>query len=147
MKHKNAREDFKKMLEESTELTSSTRWSKAAPLFENDVRFKAVERDKDRRDLFDSFMEELQNKSRPSSFGSFLRRDFTIAALSSFKPAGGGDGLSGGGSIEERRCRFPLLPLPCCRSSSSVSSSSRMRLSVIAPNRRRRIKKVSVQTN
>ncbi|KAK4284452.1 hypothetical protein QN277_001284 [Acacia crassicarpa] len=64
MKQKNAREDFKKMLEESTELTSSTRWSKAAPLFENDVRFKAVERDRDRRDLFDSFMEELQNKQR-----------------------------------------------------------------------------------
>ncbi|XP_054786408.1 pre-mRNA-processing protein 40A-like isoform X2 [Prosopis cineraria] len=64
MKLKKAREDFKKMLEESTELTSSTRWSKAVSLFENDDRFKAVERDRDRRDLFDSFMEELVNKER-----------------------------------------------------------------------------------
>ncbi|XP_028767229.1 pre-mRNA-processing protein 40A isoform X2 [Neltuma alba] len=64
MKQKKAREDFKKMLEESTELTSSTRWSKAVSLFENDDCFKAVERDRDRRDLFDSFMEELLNKER-----------------------------------------------------------------------------------
>ncbi|MED6197496.1 hypothetical protein PIB30_056963 [Stylosanthes scabra] len=64
MKHKKAREDFKKMLEESTELTSSTRWSKAVTIFENDERFKAVERDRDRRDMFDSFLEELINKER-----------------------------------------------------------------------------------
>ncbi|KAJ1397275.1 FF domain [Sesbania bispinosa] len=64
MKQKKAREDFKKMLEESTELTSSTRWSKAVAIFENDERFKAVERDRDRRDMFDSFLEELINKER-----------------------------------------------------------------------------------
>ncbi|XP_061355627.1 pre-mRNA-processing protein 40A-like [Gastrolobium bilobum] len=64
MKQKKAREDFKKMLEESTELTSSTRWSKAVSIFENDDRFKAVERDRDRRDMFDSFLEELINKER-----------------------------------------------------------------------------------
>ncbi|CAL0300387.1 unnamed protein product [Lupinus luteus] len=64
MKQKKAREDFKKMLEESTELTSSTRWSKAVPIFENDERFKAVERDRDRRDMYDSFMEDLGNKER-----------------------------------------------------------------------------------
>ncbi|KAF7811098.1 pre-mRNA-processing protein 40A-like isoform X1 [Senna tora] len=64
MKQKKAREDFKKMLEESTELTSSTRWSKAISIFENDERFKAVDRDRDRRDLFDGFMEELIDKER-----------------------------------------------------------------------------------
>ncbi|CAL0316327.1 unnamed protein product [Lupinus luteus] len=64
MKQKKAREDFKKMLEESTELTSSTRWSKAVPIFENDERFKAVERDRDRRDIYDSFMEEFVIKER-----------------------------------------------------------------------------------
>ncbi|KAK7269940.1 hypothetical protein RIF29_22760 [Crotalaria pallida] len=63
-KQKKAREDFRKMLEESTELTSSTRWSKAVSMFENDERFKAVERDRDRRDIFDSFLEELVNKER-----------------------------------------------------------------------------------
>ncbi|KAK2458461.1 pre-mRNA-processing protein 40A [Trifolium repens] len=64
MKHKKAREDFRKMLEESTELTSSTRYSKAVAIFENDERFKAVERDRDRKDMFDSFLEELVNKER-----------------------------------------------------------------------------------
>ncbi|KAK7390989.1 hypothetical protein VNO78_19255 [Psophocarpus tetragonolobus] len=63
-KHKKAREDFKKMLEESTDLTSSTRWSKAVSIFENDERFKAVERDRDRRDMFETFLEELVNKER-----------------------------------------------------------------------------------
>ncbi|KAL5139935.1 Pre-mRNA-processing protein 40B [Glycine soja] len=64
MKQKKAREDFKKMLEESTDLTSSARWSKAVSIFENDERFKAVERDRDRRDMFESFLEELLNKER-----------------------------------------------------------------------------------
>ena len=31
-------------------------------IFENDERFKAVERDRDRRDMFESFLEELLNK-------------------------------------------------------------------------------------
>ncbi|KAI4295461.1 hypothetical protein L6164_035507 [Bauhinia variegata] len=64
MKQKKAREEFKIMLEESKELTSSTRWSKAVSIFENDERFKAVERDRDRRDLFDNFIEELTNKEQ-----------------------------------------------------------------------------------
>ena len=36
--------------------------SKAESIFENDERFQAVERDRDRRDLFESFLEELKNK-------------------------------------------------------------------------------------
>jgi hypothetical protein len=36
--------------------------SKAVAIFENDERFKAVERDRDRKDMFDSFLEELVNK-------------------------------------------------------------------------------------
>lgn len=36
--------------------------SKAESIFENDERFQAVERDRDRRDIFDSFLEELKNK-------------------------------------------------------------------------------------
>ncbi|KAK7353271.1 hypothetical protein VNO80_18715 [Phaseolus coccineus] len=44
--------------------------SKAMSIFENDERFKAVERDRDRRDMFESFLEELLNKvdSATSSF-------------------------------------------------------------------------------
>lgn len=64
MKHKKAREDFRKMLEESTELTSSIRYSKAIAIFENDERFKAVERERDRKDMIESFLEELLNKER-----------------------------------------------------------------------------------
>ncbi|XP_062176471.1 pre-mRNA-processing protein 40A-like isoform X2 [Alnus glutinosa] len=63
-KLKNAREEFKQMLEECTDLTSSTRWSKAVSVFENDERFKAVERDRDRRELFDNYLVELKNKER-----------------------------------------------------------------------------------
>ncbi|XP_038905352.1 pre-mRNA-processing protein 40A-like isoform X7 [Benincasa hispida] len=64
IKQKKAREEFRKMLEESTELTSSMRWGKVESIFENDERFQAVERDRDRRDLFDSFLEELKTKER-----------------------------------------------------------------------------------
>ncbi|XP_015576606.2 pre-mRNA-processing protein 40A isoform X3 [Ricinus communis] len=63
-KQKKAREEFKNMLEESKELTSTMRWSKAVTLFENDERFKAVERERDRRDIFDSFLQELGDKER-----------------------------------------------------------------------------------
>ncbi|KAH9655523.1 pre-mRNA-processing protein 40A [Citrus sinensis] len=63
-KLKKAREDYKKMLEESVELTSSTRWSKAVTMFENDERFKALDRERDRRDLFDDHLEELRQKER-----------------------------------------------------------------------------------
>ncbi|XP_059647909.1 pre-mRNA-processing protein 40A-like isoform X2 [Cornus florida] len=63
-KQKKAREDFKKMLEESKELTSSTRWSKAIALFEDDERFRAVERAKDREHFFEKFMGELVEKAR-----------------------------------------------------------------------------------
>ncbi|GKV19786.1 hypothetical protein SLEP1_g30005 [Rubroshorea leprosula] len=61
-KQKKAREEYKKMLEDSTELTSSTRWSKAQTMFEDDERFKAVEREKDRKDLFENYIEELRQK-------------------------------------------------------------------------------------
>ncbi|XP_071935640.1 pre-mRNA-processing protein 40A-like isoform X1 [Coffea arabica] len=63
-RQKKAREDFKKMLEESKELTPSIRWSKAISTFEDDERFKAVERAKDREDLFENYKEELEKKER-----------------------------------------------------------------------------------
>ncbi|KAF7817419.1 pre-mRNA-processing protein 40A [Senna tora] len=75
MRQKRAREEFSKMLEECKELTSSTRWRhvstslimmffscKAVTMFENDERFKAVERARDREDLFESYMVELERK-------------------------------------------------------------------------------------
>ncbi|XP_073112441.1 pre-mRNA-processing protein 40A isoform X1 [Elaeis guineensis] len=64
IKQKKAREDFTRMLEECKELTSSTRWSKAGTMFENDERFHAVERPRDREDLFESYLVDLQKKER-----------------------------------------------------------------------------------
>lgn len=63
-KQKRACEEFRIMLEESTELTSSTRWSKLQTMFEDDDRFKAVEREKDRKDMFENYIEELKQKER-----------------------------------------------------------------------------------
>ncbi|RXH72903.1 hypothetical protein DVH24_012587 [Malus domestica] len=64
MRQKKAREEFTKMLEESKELTSATRWSKAVSMFENDERFKAVERGRDREDLYESYIVELERKEK-----------------------------------------------------------------------------------
>lgn len=63
-KQKKVVEDFRKMLEETQELTASTRWSKAITIFEEDERFKAVERAKDRENLFEDYLVELGNKER-----------------------------------------------------------------------------------
>ncbi|KAJ0799529.1 putative WW domain, FF domain, FF domain superfamily, pre-mRNA-processing factor Prp40 [Helianthus annuus] len=62
-KHKKAREEFKKMLE-SKEITVSTKWSKVAAIFEDDDRFKAIERLKDREDLYDDYITEREKKER-----------------------------------------------------------------------------------
>ncbi|PNT57402.2 hypothetical protein POPTR_001G289800v4 [Populus trichocarpa] len=64
IKQKKAREEFKNMLEESKELTASIRLSKAVTLFENDERFKAVERERDRKDLIETYLQELEEKER-----------------------------------------------------------------------------------
>ncbi|KAL1197667.1 Pre-mRNA-processing protein 40B [Cardamine amara subsp. amara] len=57
-------EDFKRMLEECAELTPSTRWSKAVTMFEDDERFKALDREKDRRNFFEDHVIELKEKER-----------------------------------------------------------------------------------
>ncbi|GAV56638.1 WW domain-containing protein/FF domain-containing protein [Cephalotus follicularis] len=64
LRQKKAREEFTKMLEESKELTSSIKWSKAVTMFENDERFKAVERGRDREDLYDNYIVELERKEK-----------------------------------------------------------------------------------
>ncbi|XP_021988535.1 pre-mRNA-processing protein 40A isoform X2 [Helianthus annuus] len=64
LKQRKAKEEFTKMLEESEELTSSMRWSKAMALFEDDERYKAVDRPSDREDLFQNYLVDLQKKER-----------------------------------------------------------------------------------
>ncbi|KAK3160963.1 hypothetical protein QOZ80_1BG0069460 [Eleusine coracana subsp. coracana] len=63
-KQRKARDDFLTMLEECKELTSSTRWSKAILMFEEDERFKAVERPREREDLFENYIVELHKKEK-----------------------------------------------------------------------------------
>ncbi|KAF3629505.1 putative pre-mRNA-processing protein 40A-like isoform X2 [Capsicum annuum] len=62
VKQKKAREDFRIMLEDCKELSPSSRWSKVISILENDKRFKSVERAKDRDDLFEDYVEELDKK-------------------------------------------------------------------------------------
>ncbi|WOL13200.1 pre-mRNA-processing protein 40A-like isoform X1 [Canna indica] len=64
IKQKKAREDFVRMLEECKDLTSGTRWSKAITMIEDDERFSAIERSREREDLFENYLSELQKKER-----------------------------------------------------------------------------------
>ncbi|XP_078442394.1 pre-mRNA-processing protein 40A [Wolffia australiana] len=73
IKQKRAREDFIVMLEESKELTSSTRWSKAVTMFENDERFSSVERAREREDLFETYKLELQKKEKAKAAEEYKR--------------------------------------------------------------------------
>ncbi|KAF8081240.1 hypothetical protein N665_0899s0025 [Sinapis alba] len=57
-------ENFKTMLEECVVLTPSTRWSKAVTMLEDDERFKVVEREKDRRNIFEDHISDLKEKER-----------------------------------------------------------------------------------
>ncbi|KAK6120994.1 hypothetical protein DH2020_045264 [Rehmannia glutinosa] len=72
-RQKKAKEDFKKMLLESKDLTSSTRWSKAISMFENDERFQAIERNKDREDLFEDHLEDLKKKEQAKALEEHKR--------------------------------------------------------------------------
>ncbi|XP_071703128.1 pre-mRNA-processing protein 40B-like isoform X3 [Rutidosis leptorrhynchoides] len=53
---------FKKMLEESKEITSSTEWSKAVSTFKDDYRFKAVEQSEKLEEIFNNHVSELKKK-------------------------------------------------------------------------------------
>ncbi|KAM0838514.1 hypothetical protein ACQ4PT_060925 [Festuca glaucescens] len=64
VKQRKARDDFLTMLEESKDLTSSTRWSKAITMFEDDERFSAVDRPREREDLFENYLVDLQKKEK-----------------------------------------------------------------------------------
>ncbi|KAL9143895.1 hypothetical protein ABFS82_14G264000 [Erythranthe guttata] len=64
LRQRKAKEEFMTMLEESEELTSSMRWSKAVIMFEDDKRFKAVELESDREDLFRNYLVDLHKKEK-----------------------------------------------------------------------------------
>ncbi|KAL2642815.1 hypothetical protein R1flu_010402 [Riccia fluitans] len=69
LKQKKAREDFLSMLEESKELTSSMGWSKPLTLLnrgplENGPRFQAVDKDREREELYEDYLVDLERKER-----------------------------------------------------------------------------------
>ncbi|CAO2165121.1 unnamed protein product [Urochloa humidicola] len=64
VKQRKSCDDFLEMLEECKDLTSSTRWSKAILMFEDDERFKAVEHPREREDLYKNYLMELHNKEK-----------------------------------------------------------------------------------
>jgi len=64
VKQKIAREQFLVMLEECKELTSTMRWSKAIGMFEEDPRFLGVEKDREREELFEDYLVDLDRKER-----------------------------------------------------------------------------------
>lgn len=64
IKQKRAREEFLIMLQESKQLTSTMRWSKAVSLFAEDPRLLAVEKDREREELFEDYLVELERKER-----------------------------------------------------------------------------------
>ncbi|XP_041990225.1 pre-mRNA-processing protein 40A-like isoform X2 [Salvia splendens] len=72
-RQKKARQDFKKMLQEAKDLTSSTRWSKTISMFEKDERFQAIERAKDCEDIFEEHLEELKKKERTKALEEHKR--------------------------------------------------------------------------
>ncbi|KMZ63811.1 Pre-mRNA-processing protein 40A, partial [Zostera marina] len=72
-KQKKSREEFLNMLEESKELKSSTRWSKAILMFEGDERFNNVEHHRDREDLFEAYIIDLEKMERAKILEEYKR--------------------------------------------------------------------------
>lgn len=63
-KQKKAREDFMTMMQESKELNSRMRWSKFVALLGDDPRFLAIERDREREELFEDYALDLEAKEK-----------------------------------------------------------------------------------
>eukprot|EP00803_Ostreobium_quekettii_P011403 evm.model.scf_473.7 EVM.evm.TU.scf_473.7 scf_473:23302-33338(+) len=62
-RHKKARDDYMTMLESSTELKSTTRYSKAREIFEDDPRWKGLD-DKEREGLYLEHLRDRERKER-----------------------------------------------------------------------------------
>ncbi|KAL6504305.1 hypothetical protein OROGR_026228 [Orobanche gracilis] len=73
LRQRKAKDEFLKMLEESEELTSSMRWSKAITMFEDDQRFKAVELEADREDIFRNYLVDLHKKEKAKAQKEYRR--------------------------------------------------------------------------
>lgn len=67
LKLKKARDSFLQMLAENTEIDANTRWRTAQTLLMNDQRYKMLESERDKEDLFEEFVKELSRKEREDS--------------------------------------------------------------------------------
>ena len=63
-KARKSRDLFLIMLAENTVIDARTRWREACSLLQEDVRFKSVEDSRDREDLFNDFVSELEKKEK-----------------------------------------------------------------------------------
>jgi pre-mRNA-processing factor 40 len=63
-KARKSRDLFLIMLAENTVIDARTRWREASSLLQDDVRFKNVEDSRDREDLFNDFVSELEKKEK-----------------------------------------------------------------------------------
>jgi len=64
MDRRRARENFMAMLEERDEITVTTSYRKALPYIERDSRFSAIESERDRENLFEDYMVDLDRKRK-----------------------------------------------------------------------------------
>eukprot|EP00898_Chlorokybus_atmophyticus_P006575 jgi/Chlat1/6919/Chrsp52S06597 len=63
-REKLARESFTQMLQECAELKSTMRYSKAVPLLEKDTRFHEVKVEREREELYEEYMYDLEKKEK-----------------------------------------------------------------------------------
>ena len=63
-KARKSRANFLVMLAENTVIDAHTRWREASTLLQEDARFKNVEDARDREDLFNDFVSELEKKEK-----------------------------------------------------------------------------------
>ena len=63
-KDKKARDSFLMMLAENTDIHSRTRWRDASVLLQDDTRYKNVSDEREREDLFNDFVQELEKKEK-----------------------------------------------------------------------------------
>ena len=78
LKTKKCKDAFLLMLAECVQIDARTRWSSAIELLQKDARFKNVEDARDREDLFNDFVKELEKKEREDRL---LRKDNALQAL------------------------------------------------------------------
>jgi len=90
-----AREDFMAMLDDSPELTSHSKFARAAQLFESDSRWQALTSSREREELFEDHLRDRERKEREAkrvarqagraAFKAMLQADPSIKATSSWR--------------------------------------------------------------